>query len=611
MKLRFFKKQVLKTQSAEFRLVPPSVLLGAVAFFGGVATAAMPEQPVVFADQGVEWTPQLRALYYTQDQGSQLIPLAWLKALKQENEKPFTESALARYGYLPNPSSADAGTLPAGFSLANSQQGPMVGMTCAACHTREIEIDSISYRIDGGPAFADFQSFVVDLDAAVIRALASDEAFRSFAGAVLGADAQKPQAIAALHDSVALWSLRFHTLISQSAPRDKPWGPGRLDAIAMIYNRLNGLDLGAPPTYILADNMALGDAPARYPYLWNAGRQDKTQWGGWAANGTDGLALARNLGQVIGVFATFHPGPKTAASVLDRDYLSVNSANIAGLAMAEGILKRLEPPKWPFPIDTALAELGREIFNRPAGPAGGCAECHGLAEGEMRPPDIHTWKTEVADAGTDTRQWRVVLRSAKTGTLEGAIVPGIVGPLKATDASLNILKAVVTGTLVEIQAAQATAATPAPAAATGMTHREMDDTMRADPVPVKTDSMPAPSMPAPASPAPETARQQPVFGYEARALQGIWAAAPYLHNGSVPSLSELLKPAAQRTKEFKVGSAYDTQAIGLAAVQDTSYTLKTTGCEDRASGNSNCGHDYGTQLPEAEKKALLEYLKAL
>jgi len=597
MTLRFFKKQVSKIPSADFQPVKISVLLGAAAFFAGVVSAGTPEQPVIFADQGPEWTPQLRAVYYSQDQGSQLIPFAWLKALRQASGEPFVQGALTRYGYLPNPSSTNADTLPVGFSLADSQQGPMAGMTCSACHTREIKIDSVSYRIDGGPAFADFQSFVVDLDAAVLRALASAEAFQSFAEAVLGNGAQKPEAVTALRDSVALWSLRFHTLISRSVPADKPWGPARLDAIAMIYNRLNGLDLGAPPAYLLADNMAAGDAPARYPYLWYAGRQDKTQWGGWAANGTDGLALARNLGQVIGVFAAFHPGPKTAATVLDRDYLSANSANIAGLAMAEGVLNRLAAPKWPFPVDRTLAEQGRDVFNRPAGPAGGCAECHAETEGEIRPPDIHTWKTSVVDTGTDSRQWQVVLRSAKTGSLEGATVPGIVGPLKATDLSLNILKAAVTGTLVEIQAAQGAGAAPA----STITHKEMDDTMRAPMMPVKMDPKPP----------KDTAAPQGTFIYEARVLKGVWAAAPYLHNGSVASLAELLKPAAERAKEFKVGPVYDTKAVGLAAAQDTAFTLKTTGCEDRASGNSHCGHEYGTQLPDGDKKALLEYLKTL
>jgi hypothetical protein len=95
-------------------------------------------------------------------------------------------------------------------------------------------------------------------------------------------------------------------------------------------------------------------------------------------------------------------------------------------------------------------------------------------------------------------------------------------------------------------------------------------------------------------------------------MQGIWAAAPYLHNGSVPTLAELLKPASERVKAFKIGSNYDTVNVGLAVEQTQfNYTLTTTDCSDRNSGNSRCGHEFGTQLTPEEKKALLEYLKTL
>ena len=95
-------------------------------------------------------------------------------------------------------------------------------------------------------------------------------------------------------------------------------------------------------------------------------------------------------------------------------------------------------------------------------------------------------------------------------------------------------------------------------------------------------------------------------------LEGIWAAAPYLHNGSVPTLTELLKPAAERVQKFKIGQAYDTANIGLAVDQaQFNYELETSDCSDANSGNSRCGHEYGTNLSASEKKALLEYLKTL
>lgn len=102
------------------------------------------------------------------------------------------------------------------------------------------------------------------------------------------------------------------------------------------------------------------------------------------------------------------------------------------------------------------------------------------------------------------------------------------------------------------------------------------------------------------------------YAYEARVLHGIWATAPYLHNGSVPNLWELLTPPAQRKPFFMAGSkTYDPVNVGY--VTDTSpfkdgKLVVGAGAEP---GNSNAGHDYGTALSEDDRWALIEYLKQL
>jgi hypothetical protein len=109
----------------------------------------------------------------------------------------------------------------------------------------------------------------------------------------------------------------------------------------------------------------------------------------------------------------------------------------------------------------------------------------------------------------------------------------------------------------------------------------------------------------------------PALADESRVLHGVWATAPYLHNGSVPTLWELLKPPAARVPSFKIGPAYDLDNVGLAAEQKKfgAYELQTTAERGAGntddSGNSRCGHDYGAWLKEDEKRALLEYLKGL
>jgi hypothetical protein len=96
--------------------------------------------------------------------------------------------------------------------------------------------------------------------------------------------------------------------------------------------------------------------------------------------------------------------------------------------------------------------------------------------------------------------------------------------------------------------------------------------------------------------------------YKARPLNGIWATAPFLHNGSVPNLTELLKTPEQRVTTFCVGnSRYDPVNVGYETACEGRHFLVDT----RLSGNRNIGHNYGTDLSDAEKLALIEYLKSL
>jgi hypothetical protein len=102
-------------------------------------------------------------------------------------------------------------------------------------------------------------------------------------------------------------------------------------------------------------------------------------------------------------------------------------------------------------------------------------------------------------------------------------------------------------------------------------------------------------------------------GYANLPLDGIWLRAPYLHNGSVPNLRELLEPAPARTKLFYRGNdVFDPQNVGFVSnVAELNghrfFAFDTAHC-----GNGNGGHDgpaYGTNLPAEQKRALLEYLK--
>jgi mono/diheme cytochrome c family protein len=578
-----------------------SALLAAAAGLcaAGVATAQQGGGPIVYADQGTAWTQALRLRFYTQDQGSQLMPLLWLRALKTADGQPFLGNNLARYGYLPNPASA-AG-LPVGFTAATSGQREMVGMNCAACHTREIIADSKTYRIDGGPAVADFEKFLIELDDAVGRALGDPAAFKDFASAVLGGDASKPSAVQALRKELALYHQREHAIVTRSLPRPDMWGLGRLDAVSMIFNRIAGLDIGPPPAYLIEGNIAEASSPVRYPFLWNAPKQDYTQWPGFAPNGDDLLGLARNSGEVYGVFATFHPRKDFLGLA---DLHTVNSANFRGLNALESLLWDLGPPKWPFGANAELLARGEAAYNKILAHGGDlfqqhCATCHGEKDGEFRSVFHKTWATPRQDVGTDSREYDVLKRTVATDWLADQRLPFIfsakVGdPVKASDLLADLVIGAMVQRLLELPA-------PAQAHVAGVTAKPAKGELTQAEAEWKQRTARAGS-------------SQPVgFAYEARVLHGIWATAPYLHNGSVPTLAALLTLDEQRPPHFEVGRYYDTQAVGLAADQKgTGQTRVTTGCgPGRNSGNSRCGHNYAVGLSADDKAALLEYLKTL
>ena len=111
---------------------------------------------------------------------------------------------------------------------------------------------------------------------------------------------------------------------------------------------------------------------------------------------------------------------------------------------------------------------------------------------------------------------------------------------------------------------------------------------------------------------------QDPYGYVSPPLNGIWLRAPYLHNGSVPTLRDLLNPPYERPQTFHRGyDVFDPVKVGFKEPPPRPvgpngelyqpYFLFDT----REKGNGNQGHTYGTQLSGEDKERLLEYLKTL
>jgi mono/diheme cytochrome c family protein len=100
-------------------------------------------------------------------------------------------------------------------------------------------------------------------------------------------------------------------------------------------------------------------------------------------------------------------------------------------------------------------------------------------------------------------------------------------------------------------------------------------------------------------------------GYVAVPLDGVWVTAPYLHNGSVPTLADLLEPAEARPSTFWRGyDVFDPVKVGFVS---TGPEAEAAGApyETAQPGNGNAGHVYGTALDAESKRALIEFLKTL
>ena len=112
-------------------------------------------------------------------------------------------------------------------------------------------------------------------------------------------------------------------------------------------------------------------------------------------------------------------------------------------------------------------------------------------------------------------------------------------------------------------------------------------------------------------------REDPA-GYVAPPLDGVWATAPYLHNGSVPTLWHVLHPAERPVVWRRTPTGYDDARVGLEVEELADLppgrllpAVRRTYFDTRQPGKSAAGHDFPDVLTEAEKAAVLEYLKTL
>jgi mono/diheme cytochrome c family protein len=549
------------------------------------------------------WSDAQRSRFHYTPQGTRLVPYEWFKALEQPCFSPFgcgmfaDPGYLDRFGFVPGKADPELNPdgLPVGFAIDKDFVDPgtgkgyaVVGLTCAACHTNELFYDRYTVRIDGAPAMIE----VTEFQKALGLAMAFNTTFPlslgrygRFERRVLGPDATAEQkaALKAEFEAFMAPGLQEKKDTTDLHVYDNLAGFARTDALTRIGNQVFAVDARIKANY------AVANAPVRFPPIWDASWFDWVQYNSSIAD-----PLVRNIGEALGVRAAL----KLYGAEASR---FENSVNVQGLKTVEDLLsgpaqfQGLSSPKWPsvFPaLDQQKVSRGAELYKQH------CQRCHLppvrdlLADlkgyGDEKRPPRYWWKNSLGnwylkvttvpidDIGTDPHEARDFKdRKAETGDLK-------MGTKTASEGLALVTGAIRTNFFDRKNFL------PDQRALWAGGRDGKDAGVRDDLI------------------------------YKARPLDGIWAAAPYLHNGSVPNLYLLLSPKSDRPSEFWLGSKrYDPGKVGYDTAQMRGgYLLDTS-----KPGNSNAGHEFkdgtpgkgviGPLLPPDDRMAIIEYLKSL
>lgn len=618
---------------------------------------------IKYLEQG--WKPQDSLWFYNVTQGSDLLPYDLFMEVEQVgNATLFRDNDnINRYGYLPQyATSRDPDGLPVGFVKDTFRKRDYLGFTCAACHTGQVNYNGVGIRIDGGPAASDLDTFVRDLAAALNATQNTPDVLARFAKRVLarGHYDNEQQVVDALKATTQ--QLKIYNTVNHSHTE---YGYARLDAFGRIYNRvlehvltaaqlkrsLKGIvadatldtafaNLDGPISgterehiYQMLSSAQLNElktrvtnepnAPVSYPFLWDIPQHDYVQWNGLAANAGLG-SVGRNAGEVIGVFGTLDWKKKSGFSIsslitgqgLETHVSFESSVNVHNLRRIEEHLRKLQSPQWPedvLPkINTERKARGEKLF------AEYCSACHSEFDRSDPLRRVVAQMSSIERVGTDPQMAENSVRyGGWSGILRNEYVSLDVGNMLLDE------RAPAVGLLTK--ATLGVVATPYPYQ--NPIRRGVN--WAYDLVYAFFTNDIKPSLKGGNYTPDTTVEPLASFrSYKARPLNGIWATAPYLHNGSVPTLYDLLLPKKRagdpddgeyRPDKFVVGSReFDPEHVGIKHSGYDGFIYDTA-----LNGNSNAGHEYtagrtaqpsGVTLPALNKEQrldLLEYLKSL
>jgi cytochrome c5 len=639
----------------------------------------------IYLSQG--WDEDESLWFYNITQGSALLPYDFYLHLEEVGSEALIRSTknIDKYRYLPQkPTLFNPDGLAVGFAKETYQGKDYMGFTCAACHTSQVNYKGQAMRIDGGPSMANMVGYLHTMEKSMRQTIKNPEKNTRFVNAVLeagnydtlqdvNADLKK------WTDTIALYNTVNHSHIK--------YGYARLDAFGRIYNRVlqyvpnkqqvhDILTQATTPKgrYIVSDAQAekvlqgvsetiIGNeqfaliierlfskedgypglslksflrirnalfnepsAPVSYPFLWDITQSDYVQWNGIADNAGLG-PLGRNAGEVIGVFGILDwtaedPGFSFSSLITGQKHKRKkvdfkSSIDLTNLQRIEHQLASLESPQWPQvilgAIDQDKAKRGRKIYGQY------CQSCHELVDREDADRMVIAKFSSVENVGTDPAMAEhSVNYKGKSGNFKHTYQSTAVGDVVLEEDApvAQILTAVTKGVVTT------------PDADKWFIRRWADWvytlTFSFTSNPIEKSSVKAGNY----SPDTTANPYASLLSYKARSLNGVWATAPYLHNGSVPTLYDLLLPAKPkgatdngeyRPATFMVGSReFDPVKVGFKSEGYDGFKFTT-----HREGDYNTGHEYAagktaqldgrvlSPLNKEQRWDLIEFIKTL
>jgi len=624
-----------------------------------------PVSEVVWLEQG--WSAEERTEFHHKTQGTMTIPIRyeWFAALEQPgggflrllgSKGMFADASyLTRFGFIASPVSRyNQAGLPVGFAVDYGTSNPAIapgsfnalGLTCAACHTGHLRHKGVEIRYDGGPAMTDLVMFTKKLAISLLETYIEDARFSRFSARVLGVEnteakreALRRELRASLRslitqvlkaDEIDLEKLKtairakdpkgleeiFKTSVKLlRASEGTAEGFTRLDALNRIGNTVFASDTQR------YQNLQPIAAPVSYPPIWNA------SWFLWVQyDGSIMQPMVRNSGEALGVSAYVvldEASPQRFESSVRVGNLAWIEDQLAGTGPTHAkpdpaqtrAFPGLQPPRWPRQlgaIDSARHAKGRALYREM------CQGCHlppvdseeVWSSANWTPADAQGRRyldlpiVDVDYLGTDPQQAKV-LSQRKVDTTGIGISTRIWVEDYPWFENAPVYQGGQGTDSCEVKEMR-DAPQQSFALALGAVVQQVNDTWYqqhgiSPEEQARMNGGRANCLRAPGA-------------YKARPLDGIWATAPFLHNGAVPSLYDLLSPVAERPAKFYLGSLeFDPVKVGYA----TSEAPGLFELDTRLPGNSNAGHEFanekrpgviGRGLSEEERYALVEFL---